>query len=86
VPWCPPFVELVHSTVAILRVAIEPLKSSDIAALARGLQILNQADAHVEILGMEEEEKKLFLLMYLRVTSFFTGVSIQYIFCLQIIL
>ncbi len=55
-PWCPPFVELVHSTVAILRVAIEPLKSSDIAALARGLQILNQADAHVEILGMEEEE------------------------------
>ncbi len=56
VPWCPPFVELVHSTVAILRVAIEPLKSSDIAALARGLQILNQADAHVEILGMEEEE------------------------------
>ena len=54
-PWCPPFVELVHSTVAILRVAIEPVKSSDIAALSRGLQILNQADAHVEILGKEKD-------------------------------
>jgi translation elongation factor EF-G len=49
-------VELVHSTVAILRVAIEPLKSSDIAALSRGLQILNQADAHVEILGKREDQ------------------------------
>jgi translation elongation factor EF-G len=48
-------VELVHSTVAILRVAIEPQKSSDIAALARGLQILNQADAHVEILGKKKD-------------------------------
>jgi hypothetical protein len=42
--------------VAILRVAIEPQKSSDIAALSRGLQILNQADAHVEILGNEENQ------------------------------
>ena len=54
--WCPPFVELVHSTTPILRVAVEPARSSDMAALARGLQLLNQADAHVEVLVSEKGE------------------------------
>ena len=55
-PWVPPFVELVHSTYPILRVAIEPFRSSDLGALGRGLQLLNQADAHVEVLMSESGE------------------------------
>ncbi len=55
-PWVPPFVELVHSTYPILRVAVEPMRSSDMRALARGLQLLNQADAHVEVLVSEVGE------------------------------
>jgi len=58
-PWCPPFVELVQSTYPILRVAIEPARSSDIQALSRGLQLLNQADAHVEVMVSEVGENLL---------------------------
>ena len=55
-PWCPPFVELVQSTYPILRVAVEPARSSDIQALSKGLQLLNQADAHVEVMVSEAGE------------------------------
>jgi len=55
-PWCPPFVDLVHSTTPILRVAVEPLRFSDLGAVSRGLQLLNQADAHVEVLVSEVGE------------------------------
>lgn len=55
-PWVPPFVELVHSTYPILRVAVEPFLSSDLGALAHGLQLLNQADAHVEVVVSEAGE------------------------------
>ena len=55
-PWCPPFVELVQSTFPILRVAVEPVRSSDMKAVAKGLQLLNQADAHVEVLVSEVGE------------------------------
>jgi len=58
-PWCPPFVELVSSTYPILRVAVEPVRSSDMKALARGLQLLNQADAHVEVFLSEAGENLL---------------------------
>ena len=58
-PWCPPFVELVQSTYPILRVAVEPARSSDIQALSRGLQLLNQADAHVEVMVSEVGENLL---------------------------
>jgi ribosome assembly protein 1 len=55
-PWCPPFVPLVQSSVPILRVALEPERSSDLARLQAGLQILNQADAHVEVMVSEAGE------------------------------
>ena len=55
-PWCPPFVDLVHSTTPILRVAVEPVRFSDLGAVSRGLQLLNQADAHVEVLVSEVGE------------------------------
>jgi len=54
--WCPPFVDLVHSTTPILRVAVEPVKSSDLTSMAKGLQLLNQADAHVEVIVSEVGE------------------------------
>jgi len=55
-PWCPPFVPLVQSSVPILRVAVEPVLSSDLPRLEDGLQLLNQADAHVEVLVSEAGE------------------------------
>ena len=55
-PWCPPFVPLVLSSVPILRVAVEPVLSSDLPRLEDGLQLLNQADAYVEMLVSEAGE------------------------------
>ncbi len=46
---CTPFVEITHSAAPILRVAVEPEKSTDLPALVRGLHLLNQADANVQV-------------------------------------
>ena len=54
--WCPAFVPLVQSAVPILRVAIEPERSSDLDRLQAGLHLLNQADAHVEVVVSEAGE------------------------------
>ena len=56
-PWCPPFVPVHQSTVPIMRVALEPALSSDLAKLEKGLQLLNQADAHVEVIMSEMGEQ-----------------------------
>ena len=48
--FCPAFVELSSSAVPILRVAVEPTRSTDMSRLAHGLHLLNQADANVEAL------------------------------------
>ena len=58
-PLCPPFVELVESSVPILRVAVEPARSSDLPTLTAGLQLLNQADAHVQVVVSEAGEQLL---------------------------
>merc|ERR1719357_1581422 len=55
-PWCTPFVPIVQTSVPILRVALEPAISSDLPKLEAGLQLLNQADAHVEVLVSEAGE------------------------------
>jgi len=55
-PWCSPFVPVIQSSVPILRVAVEPVLSSDLPKLEAGLQLLNQADAHVEVLVSEAGE------------------------------
>ena len=54
--WCPPFVPVHQSSVPILRVALEPALSSDLAKLRNGLNLLNQADAHVEVILSEAGE------------------------------
>ena len=41
---CPPFVESSSGSVPILRVAVEPAKSSDLAKLVNGLHLLNQVN------------------------------------------
>ena len=56
-PWCPPFVPVHQSTVPIMRVALEPALSSDLSKLEKGLQLLNQADAHVEVIMSEMGEQ-----------------------------
>lgn len=48
-PACPAFVEVTQSAVPILRVAIEPAKSSDMQKVVQGLHLLNQADANVQV-------------------------------------
>lgn len=54
--WCPPFVPVQQSSVPIMRVALEPVLSSDLGKLETGLQLLNQADAHVEVMVSEMGE------------------------------
>lgn len=48
-PACPPFSETVQSGVPILRVAVEAGLSTDMPKLARGLELLNQADPNVQV-------------------------------------
>jgi ribosome assembly protein 1 len=47
--YCPSFTELQLMAVPILRVAVEPTKHSDLPALIKGLKLLNQADACVQV-------------------------------------
>lgn len=53
---CPAFRELQLMAVPILRVAIEPKRPSDLPALVRGLKLLNQADACVQVMLQETGE------------------------------
>ena len=46
---CPAFREMSFAAAPILRVAVEPYNASDTAALSKGMSLLNQADASVEI-------------------------------------
>lgn len=48
-PACPPFSETLQSGVPILRVAVEAGLSTDMPKLAKGLQLLNQADPNVQV-------------------------------------
>ncbi|XP_066994936.2 elongation factor-like GTPase 1 [Anabrus simplex] len=53
---CPAFTELQLMAVPILRVAVEPAQPQDLPALVRGLKLLNQADACVQVLVQETGE------------------------------
>lgn len=53
---CPAFVEIASSAVPIMRVAVEPLLSTDMSRLVHGLHLLNQADAHVQVLLTDKGE------------------------------
>jgi len=53
---CPPFTDLNLIAVPILRVAVEPARTSDMGALVNGLRLLNQADPCVQILVQESGE------------------------------
>lgn len=46
---CPAFRPMSFAAAPILRVAVEPLNAGDTAALSRGMSLLNQADASVDI-------------------------------------
>jgi ribosome assembly protein 1 len=53
---CPAFTELTQVAVPIVRVAVEPTHPQDMAALVRGLRLLNQADACVQVIVQETGE------------------------------
>lgn len=53
---CPPFSELQFMAVPILRVAVESVRPTDMPALVRGLKLLNQADACVQVIVQETGE------------------------------
>lgn len=53
---CPSFTELKKMVVPILRVAIEPKHPSDLPQVIKGLRLLNQADAAVQVLVQETGE------------------------------
>ncbi|XP_055614451.1 elongation factor-like GTPase 1 [Uranotaenia lowii] len=61
-PYCPPFVDLPPIATPILRVAVEPKEIHNMPKLVRGLKLLNQADACVQVLVQETGEHVLLTL------------------------
>lgn len=55
-PFCPSFCDLTIMATPIFRVAVEPKHPADLKRLIRGLKLLNQADACVQILVQENGE------------------------------
>ncbi|XP_026813344.1 elongation factor-like GTPase 1 isoform X3 [Rhopalosiphum maidis] len=53
---CPPFTEIKAMATPIMRVALEPKHSMDLPDLVRGLKLLNQADACVQVIMQETGE------------------------------
>lgn len=60
--YCPSFTELTLMATPILRVAVEPLNHLEMAKLVKGLKLLNQADACVQVLIQESGEHVLLTL------------------------
>ncbi|XP_044734864.1 elongation factor-like GTPase 1 [Chrysoperla carnea] len=54
--FCPSFTEMQLMAVPIVRVAVEPKNPADIPKLRKGLRLLNQADACVQVLIQETGE------------------------------
>ncbi|XP_039450927.1 elongation factor-like GTPase 1 [Culex pipiens pallens] len=61
-PYCPPFVDLPQIATPILRVAVEPRDIQNMPRLVRGLKLLNQADACVQVRIQESGEHVLLTL------------------------
>lgn len=55
-PFCPSFCDLTIMATPIFRVAVEPKNPGDLKRLIKGLKLLNQADACVQILVQENGE------------------------------
>lgn len=55
-PFCPSFCDLTIMATPIYRVAVEPKNVADLAKLKKGLKLLNQADACVQVIVQENGE------------------------------
>lgn len=55
-PFCPSFCDLTIMATPIFRVAVEPKNISDLPKLKKGLKLLNQADACVQVIVQENGE------------------------------
>ncbi|XP_050429115.1 elongation factor-like GTPase 1 isoform X2 [Adelges cooleyi] len=53
---CPPFTDIKAMATPIMRVAIEPKHSTDLPEVVKGLKLLNQADACVQVIMQETGE------------------------------
>lgn len=60
--YCPSFTELTLMATPILRVAVEPFNHLEMSQLVKGLKLLNQADACVQVLIQESGEHVLLTL------------------------
>lgn len=60
--YCPSFCELSIMATPILRVAVEPQNALDLPRLLKGLRLLNQADACVQVIVQENGEHVLLTL------------------------
>lgn len=60
--WCPSFCELSLMATPILRVAVEPYNALDLPRLVKGLKLLNQSDACVQVIVQENGEHVLLTL------------------------
>jgi len=60
--YCPSFTELSLMATPILRVAVEPQNTLDMPKLVKGLKLLNQADACVQVIIQESGEHVLLTL------------------------
>lgn len=58
-PFCPSFCDLTIMATPIYRVAVEPKNISDMSKLKKGLKLLNQADACVQVIVQENGERVL---------------------------
>lgn len=54
--YCPSFCDLILMATPIFRVAVEPKNAADMSKLVRGLKLLNQADACVQVIVQENGE------------------------------
>lgn len=55
-PFCPSFCDLTIMATPIYRVAVEPKNISDLPKLKKGLKLLNQADACIQVIVQENGE------------------------------
>lgn len=55
-PFCPSFCDLTIMVTPIFRVAVEPKNIADVPKLKKGLKLLNQADACVQVIAQENGE------------------------------
>lgn len=80
--FCPSFCDLILMATPIFRVAVEPKNPSDMKKLVKGLKLLNQADACVQVIVQENGEHVLVTLGEVHLERCIFDLENQYSKCL----